>query len=305
MKTPQESYKKLNDFLKIDIYLKREDLHHYGSHKGRSIPLMIKKYFKEEKIKKFIISSSGNAALAAIFAVQNHNSNNEEKIQLSIFVGKNINTEKLKRLNVLIENDKNIILKQVNNPKQEAFKTEKQNFQNEKTKFLRQSTDENALIGYQELAEELINIPNLKAIFIPTSSGTTAEALGNSFEEMKKHEKIKEIPEIHIVQTTSCFPIAQEIFKQKITKEKSLADAIVDKIAHRKNKVLEKIKNSQGSAWIINNEEIKKAQELIAENCDLAISNNSALSFAGLLKALENNWKFNSKDAVVCLITGL
>ncbi len=277
--------------LEYDVYLKREDQHKYGSHKGRSIPLMIKKYFKEDNITKFVISSSGNAAIAAVYAVQAHNRNNPIKIKLTIFIGQNINPDKLKILLTII-NDPNIKLEQVEKPKQRAFQMDK----NSEAKLLRQSTDDKALEGYLELAEELIKIPNLSAVFIPTSSGTTAEGLGNAFLNFKKNIQI------HIVQTTSCHPMIEMIEKTETIKEKSLADAIVDKIAYRKENVAKIIEQTNGHAWIASNQEIKEVIELIKNTCQTKISNNSALSVVGLKQALEKKWKFSGP--VACLITG-
>ena len=51
-------------------------------------------------------------------------------------------------------------------------------------KALRQSTDDLALIGYHALAEELLEISDISAVFIGTSSGTTAEALANYFHSL-------------------------------------------------------------------------------------------------------------------------
>jgi len=293
MKTIQMPYSRLSRALGLeyDVYLKREDQHKYGSHKGRSIPLMIKKYFKEDNITKFVISSSGNAAIAAVYAVQAHNRNNPIKIKLTIFIGQNINPDKLKILLTII-NDPNIKLEQVEKPKQRAFQMDK----NSEAKLLRQSTDDKALEGYLELAEELIKIPNLSAVFIPTSSGTTAEGLGNAFLNFKKNIQI------HIVQTTSCHPMIEMIEKTKTIKEKSLADAIVDKIAYRKENVAKIIEQTNGHAWIASNQEIKEVIELIKNTCQTKISNNSALSVVGLKPNFRKKWKFSGP--VACLITG-
>lgn len=297
MKTTQMPYAELARALGVnEVYLKREDQHKYGSHKGRSLPLMIKKYFKEEDPStEFVISSSGNAALAAVEAVQAHNRNNDSKLRLTVFVGPNINPQKMKKLITIIE-DPLIKLEQVENPKQSAFQMDK----NGKAKNLRQSTDDSALEGYFELAQELDKIPNLSAIFIPTSSGTTAQALGEAF------AKLSQKPQIHIVQTTSCHPIvsviASDEAKQSSTTT-SIADAIVDHVAHRKEKVIEVIKNSHGAGWIVTDDEIKDAIELTKETCKIAISPNSALSIAGLAKAVQNNFKWDG--AVACLITGM
>ncbi|MBU2542868.1 PLP-dependent lyase/thiolase [Patescibacteria group bacterium] len=303
MKTIQMPYSKLAQALGVkDVYLKREDQHKYGSHKGRSIPPMVKKYFKDEGITNFVISSSGNAALAAIHAIQVHNSNNPSKLKLKVLVGQNIDSFKLKRLLKTI-NDVNVSIEQVERPKQVAFQMDKDGL----AKNLRQSTDDNALIGYQELAQELDSIPNLSAIFIPTSSGTTAQALGEAF-HLENYLKLKQKPQIHIIQTTACHPIAGVIASKAkqspADTKKSIAGAIVDKIAHRKNKVAEIIKKSEGSGWVATNEEIKEAQKLVKQTTGLEISPNSALSIAGLKKAKDSG--FDWKDGVVvCLVTGM
>src|SRR5690349_19687251 len=94
MITRHESYPELAKALEVkSLLFKREDLHPYGSHKGRSIPVMIDKYM-EEGIKHFAISSSGNAALAAAFHISKLNSG----IKLEILVGQHINKNKLEKL---------------------------------------------------------------------------------------------------------------------------------------------------------------------------------------------------------------
>lgn len=324
MKTPQQSYPTLTKALGVpEVWLKREDQHNMGSHKGRSIPLMIKEYAKQGA-RNFVISSSGNAALAAIHAIQTHNqSNRHDPLALTVFVGRNIDKEKLWILQAAL-NDKNVSLQQTNEPKKEAFQIDKSG----QAKSLRQSTDDLALEGYFELAQELNKIENLQAIFIPTSSGTTAQALGEAFMKFNQH------PQIHIVQTTACHPIAEEFDRPSlhppfpstplgtgsregqntlsppleggVSRPQSgrggLASAIVDHIAHRKAKVIEVIKNSGGSGWIVTDEEIQEAMKLVEETCEIAISPNSALSVAGLKKASQNGWQWTGP--VVCLITG-
>lgn len=294
MKTPQQSYPPLASTLGIsEIWLKREDMHPYGSHKGRSIPVMIKDYFKVHGVKDFVISSSGNAALAAATTVKKHNQNNPQaKIRLQIFVGENIDVSKLKKLREQMQGEENITLQQVDNPKQTAFQIDKAGT----AKFLRQSTDDLALKGYFELAGELDKIPNLQAIFVPTSSGTTVQAIAEAFETLNQK------PQIHIVQTESCHPIAEVFRAVNPSDETSLAAAIVDNIAFRKEKVVEKIKKSSGSGWIVNNDEIRAAQELVKQKTGIDISFNSALSVAGVVQAVKREWKFNG--AVVCVITG-
>jgi len=91
-----------------DLYFKREDLHPYGSHKGRSIPVMIDSYYKAGD-RRFAISSSGNAALAAALYVNELNSlhfsqlkcadsKTSQPIDLDIFVGNHVAPHKLEKL---------------------------------------------------------------------------------------------------------------------------------------------------------------------------------------------------------------
>jgi len=271
------------------VYLKREDLHKYGSHKGRSIPLMIKKYAKEG-VRDFVISSSGNAAIAAALGTQNHNRNNPDKqVTLRIFVGNQIPENKLSKLQELT--DDSITVEQCERPKQQAFQIDKEG----SATFLRQSTDDLALEGYVSLAEDLLKIPNLKAVFVPTSSGTTALALAQTF--LEKESGVQ----VHIAQTTSCSAIAQH-FDTPDSKEQSIAGAIVDNVAHRKADVIEAIEKTKGSGWILTNDQIKEARKLIKDTTNIDISTNSSLSVAALQKAKAADWSWDGP--VVCLVTG-
>ena len=313
MLTPQISAPKLAQAigLQTELFIKREDQNPFGSHKGRSIPLMIEKY-ADNGATSFVISSSGNAAIAATKYIAKR-----PDLALTVFVGENI--DETKRMEILrFAQDDKVQVKQVANPKQSAFQMAKTSG----VINLRQSTDDSALVGYKELARELAEIKNLSAVFIPTSSGTTAQGLYLGFQKLGVN------PQIHIVQTTACHPM---INKSKIkdqntgcepavakidadeldptayswrndNAEKSLASAIVDKVAHRKNKILEILKNSQGNGWVATNDDIQNAIALTKQNENIDISPNSALALVGLRQALAHGCKFNGP--VVIIITG-
>jgi len=292
MQTPQIEAKNLGKKLGLStpLFLKREDMHCYGSHKGRSIPLMIQKYVNDNQ-RNFVISSSGNAALAAALFTRDYNiKHTTEQIKLTIFVGKNIDQKKLNIIKTIITN--NIEIRQVANPKQSAFMVDK----NGTAKNLRQSTDKNALTGYEELAKEFSEIKNLAAVFIPTSSGTTAQGLYEGFKKLNIN------PQIHIVQTDVCRPFIQIANNKEQIANKSLASAIVDKIAHRKNKIKSVLKNSHGHGWVANNNEIRNAIKLVNDTEHIEVSPNSALSIVGLKQALAD--KKNFSGPVACLLTG-
>ena len=303
MKTPLINAENLAKQLGLPaLYFKREDLYPYGSHKGRSIPLMMEKY-AQQGIRHFVISSSGNAALAAALYLRDYNAKNpQNKLYLKIYTGYKIDKEKLSRLlqitrlpfwqkikNFITGIKPEIKLRQTLNPRQSAFLAEK----NTKAKNLRQSIDDLALLGYENLAEELSKIENLEAIFIPTSSGTTAQGLFSGF---KKHNLN---PKIYIVQTTACHPFVNT----DQPNEPSLAKAIVDNVARRKPQIASLLDQSQGKALIINNAELLEAEKIYHSNFpNEKPSYNSLLSLAGLLQEIKNGVAFSG--ATVCLFTG-
>jgi threonine dehydratase len=290
--TPLEQYQELAKKIgKNQIYFKREDLHKYQSHKGRSIPVMIKHYYDQNK-RKFAISSSGNAGLASALYTNDFNSKNSEKIELQIYVGNNVNKNKLQKLRqtedvsggqikVLIKERPLIALNQA---LEEGYTS------------LRQSTDDIALIGYDELASEICQTKDIGAIFIGTSSGTTAQALGQYVIDNKYPIQI------HIVQTSSCHPIADQFENYDGPEEKSLADAIVAKTTERLPKLVEIIKKTNGYAWTATNQDIEIAKKIVVESTNLSISNNSALSIVGIMQANYRSWPITGK--VICLICG-
>ena len=287
MVTPQEEYPELAKELGVTgLFLKREDLHPLGSHKGRSIPLMIDEYARLGE-KRFSISSSGNAALAAARHIKEKNKSGTG-LSLEIFIGQNISEDKKSTLDALADEKINISEKE--RPLQALLETVHHG-----ARSLRQSTDDLALIGYKSLAEEISEIPNLSAIFIATSSGTTAQALGGFFLARKNP------PEIHIVQTSSCHPMSAIFDERKDLKDISTANAIADKVAHRREKITSVVTQTKGSGWIVSNEEIKTAQEKLAP-FGVVATPNGALSFAGLERALSQGRKFSG--SVVCIIGG-
>jgi len=318
MVTPQIAHEKLAKKLglAVPLYLKREDLHPLRSHKGRSIPRMIEHYAKAGA-RDFAISSSGNAGIAAAIHCSKHNAEHpDDPYRLKVFIGRNISDEKRR---ILSEHASGAIqITQVDRPLQTFLQTVK----DPKIIGLRQSTDDVALAGYAELARELAKIPNLKAVFMPASSGTGAQGLYEGFKKIQTQDgegASFEMPQIHIIQTESCHPIA-DILGATASKDSanvgvpskmrtivspkvqgSIADAIVDTVGHRKAAVSEAVKQSGGAGWIVVNDEIARAVEMLRED-GVHASPNGALALAGLSKALTSSWQSNG--AVVCVLCG-
>jgi threonine synthase len=293
MKTIQRPQPALAQSLGVpEVWFKREDLHPYGSHKGRAIPLMIKDHRKHRNVYHFVISSSGNAAVAAAINVAKYNENHADKpMTLRILVGKNIDPKK-KQVLESYATDGSISIEEVERPKQTAFQMDK----NGDAVYLRQSTDDIALRGYFDLAKELSKIPQLTAVFIPTSSGTTAQSVAEALAQMNISIQV------HVVQTEFCHPIAVACGASSSSADSSVASAIVDNVAHRKEACAAAIAQTGGTGWIVSDREINDAISLATQHTDVTLSPNSALAVAGLKKALTLGWK--CKGPVACLITG-
>ncbi len=311
MSTPLESYPDLAAAIGLSsLYFKRDDLHPYGSHKGRSIPGMINHYHTLGDT-YFTISSSGNAALAAAIHIQNLNKDKKDGkfLTLDIFVGNHIAEHKFEKLQKYADDTIRILKKE--RPLQALMEATHNGMRS-----LRQSTDDTALVGYTSLGEELVGAFNsnkkkgerLGALYIGTSSGTTAQALASYFlkkvgsdSSSNKTTSIK-IPQIHIIQTSSCHPLSTILNPYDGPEEKSEADAITDITALRKDTLLPLIEKTGGYGWTATNEDIEAALILVRKHTGLDISYNSALSVVGAMKSVYEGHTIDG--AVVCMICG-
>lgn len=299
--TPLIEEPKIAQYLGIDkLYIKHEEMNPSGSHKDRSIWHMIE-YYLEQGRSDFVISSSGNAAVSAAYYVSKTNEINSS-IGLRVFISRNINRQKRVRLEQAAGNSGLIAIKEVERPKQQAFQYAKE----AGAVYLRGSQDDIALKGYEDLSAEIlrqVSGDDFVAIFIPTSSGAAVVGIYNG---MKKTQ----IPSLHIVQTAKIHPMAGEFDRDFEKAESSLASAIVDNVAHRKNEVVDIVKETDGRGWVISDEDLRAAEELYLHfhteagtNYTIASpSYDSLLSLAGLIRARKKGRQFDG--TVVLLFTG-
>ncbi len=199
-------------------------------------------------------------------------------------------TEFFSRVILLIFNpDK---LKLLNNPTlspqpiSDAIKYSKANH----SYLLRQSTDPTALLGYQNIATELIEqIPQITSIFIPIGSGTTL--LGIS-------QKLP--PTVKIFGVQSAFnPSITKYFPPSIPPENTnLTDALTARFLPLKKQIIAAIKNSQGQGITVQSKDILSGQNFL-ESQEILASPEAGLVYAGYLQA-----KQFAGDFPVLLVTG-
>ncbi len=270
------------------IILKIETMNPNKSFKDRSLAFQVSHYFYKN-VDKLLISSSGNAAISAASYVSLTN------MKLAIFVSNKVNKAKLELLNKFTERNSNISIHFSKRPKSDAIKYSKAgNFIN-----LRGSLDDTAIVGFKTIAYELKKQnPEIDAIFTATSSGVSAIGIYQGYKDLNT-----EIPKINITQTTKIHPIAKEFDVLTSKTKTSLADAISDRVAHRKAELVDIIYKTNGSGWVISDAELKQAREFLQMRLNIPfITFNGVLSFAGLIKALRANKVYKNP---VCIITGI
>lgn len=264
--------------IKIDnLYFKREDLNQTGSAKDRAIQEQIKN-IKKLNQKEAVISSTGNAALSAAHFCQKNN------IKLTIFLSPKINPNKLALLKKYSHTIK-ISPKPISN----SIKFSKNN----SAYLLRQSTDPTALIGYQQIGQEIREqLPQITSIFVPVGSGTTLLALSTSLSKETK---------LFASQSAANCLIAKKFDQNFNPEEELLTDALSVKFLPQKENIINAIKNSKGSAFVIQNSEIISANKFLQEN-NIETSLEGALALAALFKAQKNNIEIG--DYPLILLTG-
>jgi len=239
----------MTPLIKIDqIYFKREDQNLTGSAKDRAISLQVEKLIKLG-FKSAVISSTGNAAISAQYFCHKH------KIPLTIFVSKKIDKSKLYLL------DKPIFS---NKPISDAIKFAKKN----NAYFLRQSTDQTALIGYSQIAKEILaQLPQTSAIFVPSGSGTTALGIASNFAK------------VWIVQPASHCPLASHYDNLYLHETHSDTTSLGAKMLPLKSKIFKVIRHGT----VIQNQDLIKAQKYLKDH-DIISSAEGALALAGYFK---------------------
>lgn len=251
-----------------NVFIKDEGVNITGTHKDRSFRYWIS-LLKERGVKKAVISSSGSAARSAEHFCK------DAGIELEIFTKERTKTPKKEA--VIFSRD----FEAIN---------------------LRSSTDENAIEGYKTIAFELAKkLPDIEEIFLPVSSGAALLGIHEGYKILSKEKNVS-IPRLYIVQTTRVHPMA-EVFDQDFTEEEShAAKAIVDKIANRKDGVIDAVTKSRGGGYVISNKELEESISTHAPHLQKTPGNESFLTLAALKKHRKLNAEYIGAKSV-CIFT--
>ncbi|MCA9392124.1 PLP-dependent lyase/thiolase [candidate division WWE3 bacterium] len=267
------------------LYLKLENKNPTGSVKDRGLSNQIYHLLLEGK-ETAVISSSGNAAIAASYYAQ------EAGVDLYCFVPRTMPPDRLEKL---LTFNSNVTVTDNAIAEAESFASQTG------YPLIRQSVDKNAQEGYTSLSKELsrqlegagVSIEQT-SVFFPVSSGTAVSGFFKGLVQSAQR------PQIHIVQTSAVFTLAGEFDQPEKRKARSFVTGIV---ARRKentyfNDVMEAVRSTKGTGWVVSDTEIKASMAWLTDH-DVKSSNEGALALAGLFKARERGFALNPVPVVI------
>ena len=279
------------------LILKREDKNPTGSWKDRGTAYKLT-LLLSKGINQAVIASSGNAAISLMtYANQLNN------FKLHVVISNKTSSQKRNLINSLARDYHQVY--EVENIRVKSVELASEL----KIPNLKVSVDDEILPGYWSLGLELSkhfkNQDNSNsAIFIPVSSGTTLVGMVQGLHLDLESEY--NLPKIIAVQTQRVHPIVS-MLSEALDKEgkiedseESLADAIIDKTALRSPQILKIIKETQGLALSITDEEIMEAIGFLKQKGIEDSSYTSVLSVAGYLRA-KDIFKLTKS---ICILSG-
>ncbi|MEM3703969.1 MAG: threonine synthase, partial [Candidatus Bathyarchaeia archaeon] len=166
-----------------------------------------------------------------------------------------------------------------------------------------------AIEALKTLAYEIYEQIGVPDWFItPMGSGGTLYAIWKGFNELKKAGKINDLPKMVGVQAEGCSPIVNAYLQNAMelslkTKPFTHALAILVKNPSYGRLAIKAVKESEGLAITVSDEEIFLAEQEVAKLEGIFAEPASAATYAAL-KKLINQRIIDSADKTVCLITG-
>jgi threonine synthase len=283
------------------LFIKDEGISPTGSFKARGLAAAVSKA-KEHNLEKLIIPTAGNAggALAAYASAAGLcariympiNTPIANQIESKIFGAEVLMIEGL------ISDASIMVQKDMASGEWFDLSTFKEPYRTEGKK----------IMGY-ELAESFSwHLPDV--IIYPTGGGTGLIGMWKAFHEMETLGWLKSAqkPRMVVVQSAGCAPVVAAFEKgaDKCTfweNATTIASGLRVPKSFADRLILETIKQSNGTAIIVTDEEILLSQQEIAQSEGIFAAPEGAATWAGLKKLAESGW-VSSGERVVLFITG-
>ncbi len=177
--------------------------------------------------------------------------------------------------------------------------------------YLLNSINPYRLEGQKSLAFEICDQLNREPpdrVVLPVGNAGNISAIWKGFIEFHKLGLIDKLPKMTGIQAEGAAPIAQAIKNGKdeivpMDKPETVATAIRIGAPISWKKAMRAIRESDGTAETVTDEEILEAQKMLATSEGLFVEPASASSIAGLKKLLEAG-KIDKDEVVACVTTG-
>lgn len=264
-----------------NIYVKTESVNPTGSFKDRGTAFLVSK-LKQEGTKSVLIDSSGNAAVSTSaycahagithLAVMPKYSHMEKKVNV-LWHGSTI----------------------IEAPDREAARIYARKMTKElNCRYIGFAVEENAVPGFKTTAYEIQEDFTPDAVFIPVGGAGNLVGIGRAYLEMEKALEVERIPQLHAIQSAACAPIAGE-FTDFVAEDSTLAEGVIVPYTERKDEAVKLVEETDGTGWVVRDEEILRAVAVLASNGVYA-SPTAAVAVAGALRA-------KLKGRIVCIVT--
>jgi len=158
-----------------------------------------------------------------------------------------------------------------------------------------------------EICNQLDNEPPDRVI-VPVGNAGNISAIWKGFTEFHQLGFIRKLPKMTGIQAAGSAPIVQAIKTNSekivpVEKPETVATAIRIGAPVSWKKAVNAIRDSQGTAETVTDEEILAAQKLLARVEGIFVEPASASSIAGLIKLVKNG-VISKDERVVCVTTG-
>lgn len=280
-----------------NIWLKNDGLNPSGSLKDRASFLVVAEAnrIRENNI---VTASTGNAAsaLAAVCAA--------EKKKAIIFVPES--APKAKLLQMYLYGAEVI---KVKGTYDDAFKlsleyTEKNPGLNRNTAYHPLTIEGKKTAGLEIFAQNNFKVPDV--ILIPVGDGVIISGVYKAFYDLKKSGLIEKLPRLVCVQAEKSNAIHNFIQTgayKNAKNPKTIADSISVSVPSNAYLAKRAVEESKGFSVTVSDEEILKAQNILASKTGIFAEPSSSATLAALPKLKDSNL-FDKKEQIVLLITG-
>lgn len=161
-----------------------------------------------------------------------------------------------------------------------------------------------------ELVEQCSPLPD--CIIAPVGGGGLLGALWRGFSEMKALGLSGSVPRLIGVQSSACLPLVNaiennltpaQVVAHPVEVGNTVAGAIADDVLFDAYTVIPAVKETGGFAIDVSDEEMLRAEKLLAECSGIFAEPSSAATVAAARKSIESG-RIDGNDCVCCIITG-